>query len=75
VPINAPQAPATVTASTQQQAAANGSTGKRVQVTLDGGHAIAAAKPTSSTSGTSEQDDASAASQKQHGATSEQLGA
>ena len=74
VPINAPQAPATVTASTQQQAAANGSTGKRVQVTLDGGHAIAAAKPTSSTSGTSEQDDASAA-QKQHGATSEQLGA
>jgi hypothetical protein len=76
VPINAPQAPATVTASTQQQAAAaNGSTGKRVQVTLDGGHAIAAAKPTGTASGAPAQDDASAAAQKQHGATSEQLGA
>ncbi|HEY4351148.1 MAG TPA: transglycosylase SLT domain-containing protein [Paraburkholderia sp.] len=75
VPINAPQAPATVTASTPQQAAANSSTGKRVQVTLDGGHAIASSKPTGTTSATPDQDDASAAAQKQHGATSEQLGA
>ena len=73
VPINTPQAPATVTASTQQQAAANGSTGKRVQVTLDGGHAIAATKPTSTTGSAPAQDDAAA--QKQHGATSEQFGA
>ncbi|WP_459707126.1 transglycosylase SLT domain-containing protein [Paraburkholderia sp. 2C] len=75
VPINAPQAPATVTASTQQQAAANSSTGKRVQVTLDGGHAIAAVKPTGTPSGGSAQDDASAAAQKQHIAASDQLGA
>jgi hypothetical protein len=74
VPINTPQAPATVTASTQQQAAANSSTGKRVQVTLDGGHAIAATKPAGTTSGSAPaQDDAAA--QKQHGATSEQFGA
>ncbi|MDQ7975939.1 transglycosylase SLT domain-containing protein [Paraburkholderia sp. SARCC-3016] len=75
VPINAPQAPATVTASTSSsQQAANSSTGKRVQVTLDGGHAIAAAKSTSATSAVPAQDDAST-SQKQHVATSEQLGA
>jgi hypothetical protein len=76
VPINAPQAPATVTASTSSsQQAANSSTGKRVQVTLDGGHAIAAAKSaTSTTSAVPAQDDAST-SQKQHVATSEQLGA
>jgi hypothetical protein len=80
VPINAPQAPATVTATTQQQAAAastnsgaNSSTGKRVQVTLDGGHALAAAKPAGTTGSAPAQDDASAA--QKHGATSEQLGA
>jgi Transglycosylase SLT domain len=67
VPINAPQAPSTVTASTQQAA----NTGKRVQVTLDGGHALAAAKTTNSAAPA--QDDASA-SQK-HGATQDQLGA
>ena len=60
VPINAPQAPATVTASTSgsQPAANNGANGKRVQMTLDGGHPLAAAKPAPPT--TPAQDDASA---------------
>jgi len=60
VPINAPQAPATVTASTSasQPAASNGANGKRVQMTLDGGHPLAAAKPAASP--TPAQDDASA---------------
>jgi soluble lytic murein transglycosylase-like protein len=73
VPINAPQAPATVTASTsaQQAAAGNGGNGKRVQVTLDGGHPLAAAKPPASS--TPAQDDASAVPVK-HVATPE-LGA
>jgi soluble lytic murein transglycosylase-like protein len=73
VPINAPQAPTTVTASTsaQQAAANNGGNGKRVQVTLDGGHPLAAAKP--SASSTPAQDDASAVPVK-HVATPE-LGA
>ncbi|CAB3746358.1 transglycosylase SLT domain-containing protein [Paraburkholderia humisilvae] len=69
VPINAPQAPATVNASTSAQPAANN--GKRVQVTLDGGHPLAAAKTTSSV--TPAQDDASTA--QKHDASPEQLGA
>jgi hypothetical protein len=74
VPINAPQAPATVTAAAPAQQAANSSNGKRVQVTLDGGHALAAAKTTSgASSAVPAQDDASAAQKR--GATSEQLGA
>lgn len=55
VPINAPQAPATVTAAAPAQPAA-GNSGKRVQVTLDGGHPLAATKTTTAPA----QDDASA---------------
>ncbi|HEY3598666.1 MAG TPA: transglycosylase SLT domain-containing protein [Paraburkholderia sp.] len=63
VPINAPQAPATVTAAAPQaQPAANSS--KRVQVTLDGGHPLAAAK----TSPAPAQDDANAAPAKHNAA-------
>jgi len=75
VPINAPQAPATVTASTSASAAGNGASsggnGKRVQMTLDGGHPLAAAKPAPPTAPA--QDDASAVPVK-HVATPE-LGA
>ncbi|WP_207000231.1 transglycosylase SLT domain-containing protein [Trinickia mobilis] len=52
VPINAPQAPP------QQQAAA--ATNKRVQVSLDNAHAIAAAKTAAASSPAADQDDASA---------------
>lgn len=74
VPINAPQAPATVTASAPAQTAATNNGGnKRVQVTLDGGHALAATKTTGAASGAPAQDDASAP--QKHVNPSEQLGA
>jgi soluble lytic murein transglycosylase-like protein len=66
VPINAPQAPVTTTASVATPAAA--APGKRVQVTLDG-HPLSAATPVKAP----EQDDASATATK-HASTSE-LGA
>ncbi|RFU46317.1 lytic transglycosylase domain-containing protein [Paraburkholderia sp. DHOC27] len=55
VPINAPQAPVTTTASTSTAAATTAAPGKRVQVTLDGAHPLTA-EPTSVKS--SAQDDA-----------------
>ncbi|QCP50685.1 lytic transglycosylase domain-containing protein [Trinickia violacea] len=53
VPVNAPQAP-------QQQAAAATTANKRVQVSLDGGHAIGAAKTAAASAPAADQDDASA---------------
>ncbi|MCP3713942.1 transglycosylase SLT domain-containing protein [Paraburkholderia sp. CNPSo 3281] len=72
VPINAPQAPVTTTASTsalQKVASVNGE--KRVHVTLDNAHAIV---EKSSSAGGSDQDDASTSTTAQKHASSE-LGA
>jgi soluble lytic murein transglycosylase-like protein len=69
VPINAPQAPV-LTASTNTAAAA-ASGGKRVQVTLEGGHPLSA--PTQVKTPASEQDDAS--SNTKHVASASELGA
>ena len=66
VPINAPQAPV-LTASTNTTAAASG--GKRVQVTLDGGHPLSAPVKTPA----SEQDDDN--SNTKHVASASELGA
>ncbi|MEM5341100.1 transglycosylase SLT domain-containing protein [Paraburkholderia azotifigens] len=55
VPINSPQAPSTVTASTPSPAASSNGANKRVQVTLEG-HPLTAATPVKG----AEQDDASA---------------
>ncbi|MFL9931971.1 lytic transglycosylase domain-containing protein [Paraburkholderia sp. RL18-103-BIB-C] len=71
VPINAPQAPAlTASANTNTAAAAAGG-GKRVQVTLEGGHPLSAATP-EKTQG-SGQDDAN--SNTKHVASASELGA
>ena len=70
VPINAPQAPV-LTASTNTAAVA-ASGGKRVQVTLDGGHPLSEAAPAKTPA--SEQDDASANATK-HMASASELGA
>ncbi|CAB3793816.1 hypothetical protein LMG28614_03771 [Paraburkholderia ultramafica] len=68
VPINAPQAPV-LTASTNTATAA-ASSGKRVQVTLEGGHVLSAPVKTPAAS---EQDDAS--SNTKHVASASELGA
>jgi hypothetical protein len=70
VPINAPQAPV-LTASTSSGAAA--SSGKRVQVTLEGSHPLSAATSVK-TPVSSEQDDASSNVTK-HVASASELGA
>ncbi|WP_322056758.1 lytic transglycosylase domain-containing protein [Paraburkholderia sp. J63] len=62
VPINAPQAPATTTASTSVQKVASVNGEKRVHVTLDGAHALV--EKSSAPEKASEQDDASTAAQK-----------
>jgi soluble lytic murein transglycosylase-like protein len=69
VPINTPQAPATVQASTPAPAAASNGSNKRVQVTLDG-HPLTAATPVKG----AEQDDASASTVK-HPSQQPELGA
>src|SRR5262249_34112189 len=56
VPINSPQSPSTVTASTSSSTAASNGSNKRVQMTLEG-HPLSAATPVK---GGAEQDDASA---------------
>ncbi|OAJ57498.1 transglycosylase SLT domain protein [Paraburkholderia ginsengiterrae] len=70
VPINAPQAP--VLTASANTAAAPASNGKRVQVTLDSGHALSAAAPAKTP--VSEQDDASSNATK-HVASASELGA
>ncbi|MEM5435101.1 transglycosylase SLT domain-containing protein [Paraburkholderia diazotrophica] len=74
VPINSPQAPATVQASNSTPAATSSTSNKRVQVTLDG-HPLASTK-TAQTPATkdSEQDDASANAAK-HATQQPELGA
>ncbi|MEX3687905.1 transglycosylase SLT domain-containing protein [Paraburkholderia sp. BR14263] len=72
VPINAPQAPVTTTASTSAQKVASINGEKRVHVTLDNAHAIVE-KSSSANSG-SAQDDASTSTTAQKHASSE-LGA
>ncbi|HXZ07511.1 MAG TPA: lytic transglycosylase domain-containing protein [Paraburkholderia sp.] len=72
VPINAPQASTTTASTTPASAPAAGTSLKRVQVTLDAAHPLAAAK-TDSHDKSADQDDASANAQKR-AATSE-LGA
>ncbi|MBN3765947.1 transglycosylase SLT domain-containing protein [Burkholderia sp. Ac-20365] len=69
VPINSPQSPTTVTASTPAPAAASNGSNKRVQMTLDG-HPLSAATPVKG----AEQDDASANATK-HVAQQPELGA
>lgn len=69
VPINAPQAPVLTASANTAAAAANG--GKRVQVTLEGGHALGAA--TQGKSPAAEQDDVS--SNTKHVASAAELGA
>ncbi|KAA0999493.1 lytic transglycosylase domain-containing protein [Paraburkholderia panacisoli] len=71
VPINAPQAPVlTASANTNAAAVASGG-GKRVQVTLGGGHPLSAATPAKTPD--SEQDDAD--SNTKHVASASELGA
>nr|WKF57001.1 Membrane-bound lytic murein transglycosylase C [Paraburkholderia busanensis] len=72
VPINAPQAPVLTASANTAAAAAGGGNGKRVQVTLDGGHALSAAAPVKTP--VSEQDDASSNAPK-HVASASELGA
>ncbi|MGF6510270.1 transglycosylase SLT domain-containing protein [Paraburkholderia sp. 32] len=75
VPINAPQAPVLTASATPAPAAAtSGGNGKRVQVTLQGGHALS---PTTSAAHTqpADQDDASANSTTRHVASASELGA
>ncbi|EEA02508.1 Lytic transglycosylase catalytic [Burkholderia sp. H160] len=74
VPINAPQAPVLTASATPASAAAtSGGNGKRVQMTLEGGHALSSATPAAHTQ-PSEQDDASASSTR-HVASASELGA
>ncbi|WP_322105241.1 lytic transglycosylase domain-containing protein [Paraburkholderia sp. J41] len=62
VPINAPQAPATTTASAPVQKVASEAGDKRVHVTLDGAHALDEKAATTPVKASSEQDDASSGS-------------
>jgi soluble lytic murein transglycosylase-like protein len=68
VPINAPQAPVLTASTTTNTAAASG--GKRVQVTLQGGHQLSAASPVKAPEAP-EQDDANT----KHVASASELGA
>jgi hypothetical protein len=75
VPINAPQAPVLTASATPAPAAAtSGSNGKRVQVTLQGGHALNSATPAAHTQ-PDDQDDASANSATRHVASASEIGA
>ncbi|RZF25126.1 lytic transglycosylase domain-containing protein [Paraburkholderia sp. UYCP14C] len=73
VPINAPQAPVLTASATPAPAAAT-SNGKRVQVTLQGGHAISSTTPAAHTQ-PADQDDASASSTTRHVASASEIGA
>ncbi|MCC8403905.1 lytic transglycosylase domain-containing protein [Paraburkholderia sp. MMS20-SJTN17] len=74
VPINAPQAPVLTASATPASAAVtSGGNGKRVQVTLQGGHALSSATPAAHTQ-PSDQDDSSASSTPRVASASE-LGA
>jgi Transglycosylase SLT domain len=72
VPINAPQAPVLTASATAPVAASAASSGKRVQVTLDGGHPLSAVAPVKAPE--SEQDDASSSATR-HVASASELGA
>ncbi len=72
VPINAPQAPVLTASANTSGAAAAAGNGKRVQMTLDGGHPLSAS--TSVKTPVSEQDDASSNVTK-HVASASELGA
>ncbi|MFL9897175.1 lytic transglycosylase domain-containing protein [Paraburkholderia fungorum] len=72
VPINAPQAPVLTASNTATAAAAPATNGKRVQVTLEGGHPLSTATPVKAP--VSEQDDASSNATK-HVASASELGA
>ncbi|MGF6922189.1 transglycosylase SLT domain-containing protein [Paraburkholderia sp. 40] len=75
VPINAPQAPVlTASATPAPVAATSGGNGKRVQVTLQGGHALSPATSAEHTQ-PADQDDASANSTTRHVASASELGA
>ncbi|MBB5447330.1 MULTISPECIES: transglycosylase SLT domain-containing protein [unclassified Paraburkholderia] len=75
VPINAPQAPVLTASATPAPAAAtSGGNGKRVQVTLQGGHALSPATSAVHTQ-PADQDDASANSTTRHVASASELGA
>jgi soluble lytic murein transglycosylase-like protein len=72
VPINAPQAPVLTASTTASVTPAPASGGKRVQVTLDGGHPLSAATPAKTPD--SDQDDASSSATR-HVASASELGA
>ncbi|MFL9917052.1 lytic transglycosylase domain-containing protein [Paraburkholderia fungorum] len=72
VPINAPQAPVLTASNTATAVAAPATNGKRVQVTLEGGHPLSTATPVKAP--VSEQDDASSNATK-HVASASELGA
>ncbi|HEX3639297.1 MAG TPA: lytic transglycosylase domain-containing protein, partial [Paraburkholderia sp.] len=72
VPINAPQAPVLTASNTAAAAAASATNGKRVQVTLEGGHPLSTATPVKAPA--SEQDDANSNATK-HVASASELGA
>ncbi|MBB5501593.1 lytic transglycosylase domain-containing protein [Paraburkholderia sp. MM5384-R2] len=75
VPINAPQAPVLTASATPAPAAAtSGGNGKRVQVTLQGGHALSPATSAVHTQ-PADQDDANANSTTRHVASASELGA
>ncbi|MDH6150452.1 MULTISPECIES: transglycosylase SLT domain-containing protein [Paraburkholderia] len=75
VPINAPQAPVLTASATPAPAAAtSGGNGKRVEVTLQGGHALSPATSAVHTQ-PADQDDASANSTTRHVASASELGA
>jgi soluble lytic murein transglycosylase-like protein len=71
VPINAPQAPVLTASANANTAAVAAGGGKRVQVTLEGGHPLSAATPAKTPD--SEQDDAN--SNTKHVASASELGA
>ncbi|MBC8729635.1 transglycosylase SLT domain-containing protein [Paraburkholderia sp. UCT2] len=75
VPINAPQAPVLTASATPAPAAAtSGGNGKRVQVTLQGGHALSPATSAVHTQ-PADQDDANVNSTTRHVASASELGA
>jgi soluble lytic murein transglycosylase-like protein len=71
VPLNAPQAPVLTASANANTAAVAAGGGKRVQVTLEGGHPLSAATPAKTPD--SEQDDAN--SNTKHVASASELGA
>ncbi|MGF6445585.1 transglycosylase SLT domain-containing protein [Paraburkholderia youngii] len=76
VPINAPQAPVLSASTTPAPAAStSGGNGKRIQVTLQGGHALSSATPAAHSQPADQQDDASANSPTRHVASASELGA